>query len=322
MRMQGHANFLSEPNIGIDARLVLSHVALEPFLPVTGRYNFQVRGGVLSAEGHLEYTAEGQTNANLKSMTVENAKIDFVHAPQTKAKEKQMGKTTVQTAKELKDNPQAKVRIDHAEIKNAEFGFVDKETKTPYRLFISEASLQMDNVSNHFNEGTGVINLAGKFMGTGETKIGGKFRPETESPDFDLDAKIEKTQMRLMNNFLRTYGNFDVVGGLFSLYAQLNVKNGQVSGYIKPLFKDMKVYDSRQDKEKSLFHKLYEGLMGGVDKLLENQPREEVATKTEVKGNLEDPKLSTWETVTNLLKNAFVKAILPGFEREVSGKKA
>ena len=79
----------------------------------------------------------------------------------------------------------------------------------------------------------------------------------------------------------------------------------------------MKVYDPRQDKEKTLWQKMYEGLVGGVAKLLENKPREEVATKVPVEGNLENPKTSTWETVVNLIQNAFFKAILPGFEREV-----
>jgi len=50
-----------------------------------------------------------------------------------------------------------------------------------------------------------------------------------------------------------------------------------------------------------------------VAKLLENQPRKEVATKTEVKGDLEDPKLSTWEAVANLMKNAFLKRDFAGF---------
>jgi len=127
--------------------------------------------------------------------------------------------------------------------------------------------------------------------------------------------------MRLMNDLLRAYGNFDVTEGFFSVYSELSVKNGEVEGYIKPLFKDMKVYDRRQDKEKSLFHQLYEGLVGGVAKLLQNRPRQEVATKVEISGTVENPKTSTWETVVNLVRNAFFKAILPGFERQVTQPK-
>ena len=99
-------------------------------------------------------------------------------------------------------------------------------------------------------------------MGTGDTVISGTFRPETKSPDFDLAIKIDRTQMRTMKNVLRAYGNFDVTADEFSLYSELRVKNGRVDGYIKPLFKDMKVYDARQDNERSVFCKLYEGLVG------------------------------------------------------------
>jgi len=77
------------------------------------------------------------------------------------------------------------------------------------------------------------------------------------------------------------------------------------------------VYDARQDNEKTLFHKLYEGLAGGIARLLENTPRDEVATRTDVSGLVESPRSSTWQTVVNLVTNAFFKAILPGFEKEI-----
>lgn len=31
-------------------------------------------------------------------------------------------------------------------------------------------------------------------------------------------------------------------------------------------------------------------------------------------GPLEDPETSTWQAIVNLLRNAFVEAILPGFD--------
>jgi len=317
IQLQGHANFLAEPHAGIKADLTLDHVALEPLLPVTGRYHVQVHGGVLSAHGHLEYTAEGETKANLKTLTIANVRVDYLHTPDMMAKEAQVGHAAVKTAKKIQNQPETLLLIDHAEITNSEFGLVDQGAKSPYRVFLRNASLQLDHLSNHFSKGTGRVKLTGAFMGTGETVISGTFRPETKSPDFDLNVKIERTQMRAMNDLLRAYGNFDVAAGLFSLYSQLTVKHGRVEGYIKPLFKDLKVSDPRTAEEKSLFHKLYEGLVGGVAKLLENTPRKEVATRTEISGDLESPKTSTWETVVNLVKNAFFKAFLPGFENEI-----
>ncbi len=317
IQMKGHANFLGEPHAGINADLALQHVALESFLPVTGRYNFQLRGGVLSADGHLEYTTEGETAAHVKTMTIENVRVDYVHTPETKAKETQVGLAAVKTAKKLQNKSDTLIRIDHGEIKNSEFGFVNGGAESTYRVFLNNGELHLDNISNHLSEGSGTVKLTGKFMGTGNTVISGTFRPEKKSPDFDLAIKIERTQVRAMNDLLRAYGDFDVTAGLFSLYSELRVKNGQVEGYIKPLFKDLKVYDARQDKEKSLFHQLYEGLVGGIAKLLENNPREEVATRTDISGALENPETSTWQTVINLVKNAFFKSILPGFEKNL-----
>jgi len=315
--MQGHANFLAEPHAGIKADLALEHVALEPLLPVTTRYNVHIRGGVLSAEGHLEYSADGETQAKLKMLTIENARVDYVHTAQTTAKEIQVGHTAVKTAKKLQNKPETLIRIDHGELKNSEFGFINEAAKPPYRVFLSNGALHLENISNHLSEGSALVRLTGAFMGTGETVISGTFRPEAKSPDFDLAIKIERTKMRAMNDLLRAYGNFDVTAGLFSLYSELKVKQGHVEGYIKPLFKDMKVYDARQDQEKTLFHRLYEGLVGGVAKLLENTTRDEVATLTDVSGPLETPRTSTWQTVVNLITNAFFKAFLPGFEKEV-----
>lgn len=317
IQMKGHANFLAEPHAGINAKLALQHVALEPLLPVTGRYNVQIRGGVLSADGHLEYSAEGETVATLKTLTIEQARVDYVHTPETTVKETQRGQAAMKTAKNLQNKPETLIRIDHGEIKNSEFGFVNKAAEPPYRVFLSNGELQLENISNHLTEGSSIVKLTGAFMGTGDTVITGTFRPESKSPDFELNIKIERTQMRAMNKLLRAYGDFDVTAGLFSVFSELKVKNGRVKGYIKPLFRDMKVYDARQDQEKSLFHKLYEGLVGDIANLLENRPREEVATRTDISGALENPQTSIWQTVVNLVKNAFFKAILPGFEKEV-----
>jgi len=78
----------------------------------------------------------------------------------------------------------------------------------------------------------------------------------------DLVLSIENIDMRRINDLLRAYGNFDVVAGNFSMYSEIKIRQGKIDGYVKPLFSDMKVYDRRQDAEKSLFRKLYEGLFG------------------------------------------------------------
>ena len=97
------------------------------------------------------------------------------------------------------------------------------------------------------------------------------------------------------------------------------MKDGRIDGYVKPIFKDMKVYDPQQDKNKSFFKKLYERTVEGLSKLLKNKKRQEVVTVADISGPVSNPRASPSEIISKLLENAFVKAILPGFEREISG---
>ena len=319
--LKGHANFLAKPHFGFNVDLKLDDVALDYFLPVTARYNLQLRKGVLWAEGRMEYAADDTKVAHLKRLVIENLRADYVHAPQTQASEAQVATKAVEAGKALQNKPDTLIRIDHATIRNSDFGFVNEMSDPRYRVFLTNGELEMENVSNQFTEGIGVMKLKGKFMGSGDTVLKASFRPEAKSPDFDLSVKIEETQMRSMNDLLRAYGKFDVVRGLFSFYSELSVKNGHIEGYVKPLFKDMKAYDKRQDAEKSLFRKMYEGLIDGMATLLKNRQRQEVATKATISGPVGNTKTSTWEMVVRLIQNAFFDAILPGFDRELFGRR-
>ncbi len=116
-----------------------------------------------------------------------------------------------------------------------------------------------------------------------------------------------------MNDLLRSYANLDVTGGTFSFYSQLRVADGRLDGYVKPLFREVNVYDPQQDEDEGIFHKLWEKLAEGVSELLENRPNEEVATVADLSGSVSDPNASNLQVIINLIENAFVKAILPGF---------
>jgi hypothetical protein len=81
----------------------------------------------------------------------------------------------------------------------------------------------------------------------------------------------------------------------------------------------VQAYDPAQDRNKSAGRKLYEQVVTGVAKLMKNVPRKEVATEVDISGRLDDPKGSNVQAILKLIQNAFFKAILPGFDREVRG---
>ncbi len=314
-RLEGQADFLAVPHLAVKAQVALEQIALAPFQPVTRRHNLDLRRGTLSASGDIEYAPTVRI-VHLRQLTIERLQADYIHTAQTAVVEKRRVQQVKQVAQEVSNAPGMLVRADQIRITRSTLGFVNRAVKPEYRLFLDGAEVHVQNFSNQLTEGTAAAKVTGKFMGSGQTVVGASFRPETKGPDFALAASIENTQMPALNPLLRAYGKLDVVGGFFSVYTEMRVRNRAVQGYVKPLIRELDVYDARQDREKNLFQQLYEAAAGGVSALLENFPRDEVATKADIAGPLENPQASTWQVVVTLIQNAFFQAILPGFEGE------
>jgi hypothetical protein len=318
LMIDGSADFLAQPHLGINVDVQLDQMDLNDLISLAGRYQVQVRKGDLSAKGHVEYSPRTKV-VKLTTLKMDGVRLDYVHTAKPNKAGKEVAKEAAHKAKEASNDPELLLRIDQGMIENSEFGFVNKAVKPEYRVFINSTDIYLENFSNQLSEGTAIVRLRGMFMGNGPTQLNGVFRPEVKSPDFDLDIRVVKAQVKSMNDILRAYGDFDVMAGLFSLYTEFKVKNGRIDGYVKPLFKNLDVYDPAQDKNKGLLSQIYEGVVGGITGLLENTPRDEVATKAEVSGPVKNPQASTWEVVIKLIQNAFFEAIVPGFERRARG---
>jgi len=314
IRLEGRADFLAEPYAAVKAAMVVGDVALETLVPVTARYNVQLSGGTMSAEGALEYGPSVKV-VNLKRLSIDGLHVDYVHAAQT-----ERAKATVETAQSINANEDAFVRVDRVSITGGELGFVNQATKPQYRIYLADADVSLERYSSRLREGPASLTIHGKFMGTGETQISGTVRAPQDSPDVDLKIKIANTQIRSMNNLLRAHGHFDVVQGFFSCYSELRIDDGSIKGYVKPLIRKLNVYDPEQDKEKPAFDKVKEGAIEDLSTFLENVPRQEVATKANVSGQTSRPHTEIIQIVIGLIRNAFFKAILPGFEKEFRAK--
>ncbi|HVQ74671.1 MAG TPA: DUF748 domain-containing protein [Candidatus Binatia bacterium] len=320
LRVAGHANFLATPHAGVRGDIELTDAPLDAIRPVAGRYNLQVAAGAVSAAGEVEYAPAVKT-AHVRELMVDGLRADYVHSGATAARERERARQIGAAAAEVSNQPGLLIRIDEARIRNAQIGFVNDAHPKGYRVFMDGTTLEVRNLSNHRTDGIATARLRGRFMGSGATVATASFRPEVRGPDFDLAVKITDTGARAMNDLWRTYGRFDVADGFFSLVSELSVKNGTISGYVKPLFRDLDVYDARQDGDKNVFQQMYEGVIGGISRILENRPRDEVATRADVWGRIENPEASTLQVVVRLIQNAFFRAILPSFENELATRR-
>lgn len=319
---EGWADFLAEPHAAFMADIALDSVGLDYFKPITSRYNVTIDKGALSANGEVEISP-AYKSVKLWNATVDSIHLDYVQTaakadvPKTAAPKTAAPQTAAKEALAAVDESQApgvQVRVDRLDIVKSNVGFVNKTASPVYRVFIADTNASLTNLSSLPTGETAVAEVHGKFMNSGPASLSFKLLPTRPGPDFDMAVQIDEADLRTMNDLLRAHGKFDVVAGRFSLYTELHAKNRQISGYVKPLFQDMTVYDSRQDRDKNVLRKVYEGVVGGVARVLQNRPREEVATRVEISGPLENPNAGIIETVVGLVQNAFFKAILPGFE--------
>jgi hypothetical protein len=307
--IEGHADFLAEPFPAVQVLYALDRVPLDRLRPIVQRANLVLRGGSLSSSGRVEYGPRFQ-DVRAEIVTIDGLRIDYLHTAATAGEERRRARKAVEAA-EAESTP---MRIERLRLTDAELGFEDRTRSPHYRVFLDQIALEATHLSLGPVPGTTHAELRGRFMGTGRAHAKAALRG---AGDFTVAAGLEDAGLPKLNDVLRAYGKFDVSSGSFSVFTELAVKNGRVDGYVKPLFSGVNVYDPRQDAKKPALRKLYEHLVGAAARLLRNRKSSDVATQFDISGPLEDPNASNWQTFVNLLSNAFVKAILPGFDREV-----
>jgi hypothetical protein len=312
LSVDGHADFLAVPHLGLKGKIELDGVPLERLEPVASYANLRVHGGVLSADGDLEYAPE-VLDAHLKTMQIDGIELEYFHTAATEAEEAERLEKVKETTVQLAREPRSVVEIDEVAIRRGTLSYAH-ERQPGYRLFLSDVRADLHGVSTQPDADMAHFLISGQFMDSGPSWLDLWFRQRNENPEFDMAVEVKNTDLASLNQLLRGYGDFDVVGGSFSLYSQLSVRDQKVEGYVKPFFYQIDVFDRRQDSDKAVFHQLYERFVGGIALLLENDD-DTVATRTEVRGRLSSPDLSAWDITVNFVRNAFFKEILPGFDR-------
>ena len=317
MTIDGKANFLANPFPGILASYQVVQIPLNKFEPEVQRANLHVYNGILQSKGVVEYSPK-IARVDVDNAAIDGIHLDYVHTSQSAAGETKRIAVVKADAAKVNNAPGVQLKAREVALTNSELKFIDDAASTHYRFVISDANMRATNLSNHLSAGPAKFEFNGKLMGSGDTTLTGVLRPEREGPDFDFDLASSGTDLTSLNDFLRAYGKFDVASGRVAVYSQVTVKDHYVSGYVKPLFTDVKVYDVEKDKKKPLLHQMKEMVIGGAAKLLKNPRTQQVATKVDISGQVNNPNMSAWQAIGQFIENAFINAIVPGFDREVA----
>jgi hypothetical protein len=140
--------------------------------------------------------------------------------------------------------------------------------------------------------------------------------PFSYQPTFHLAVRLLGLDVTKLNDLALTYGKFDFKQGWFDLVLETDAKEGRLTGYVKPLFRNLKVFKIGADiREDNVLQFFWQALLGGVNTLLKNQARDQLGTLVPFTGEVSGATApNILATIGNVLRNAFIRAYLPRLE--------
>ncbi len=316
MSLEGRANYLMKPFPGTETRYTITGVPMDAVTTASRYINVLISGGTFASDGFIEYSPK-VTNVDVHNVTFDAINLTYSHRPGTAEAEATRIKTAGRTVEKENNRRAVNIKVREFDVKRSRLAFDDQTSRPPFNLYIIDTDLKLLHLANHWSEGPARLTLNGKFMGSGLTKVTGTFLAAGAGPEFNVNIAIVNTDLTSLNPLLRAFGRFDVARGRFTLYSQLGVKDANMSGYVKPMFSDLKVYDYQQDKNKGILSQAKEMIIGAASHIFKNPETQKVATQVKVSGSLKKPNVSAWEAFVEIVRNAFVQAIVPGFDREL-----
>ncbi len=210
------------------------------------------------------------------------------------------------------------LKLNRFEIIGGEIHYRDFYSKPKVDLYARQVHIVASNLSNVNRQ---KVELPSTVTGTamvygGKAVLNLRINALAPAPTFEARAEMVGLDLTNLNNFLEAYGNFDVRQGTISIYMEAAARDKAIKGYVKPIIKDLKVTDWKEDHAKPM-KIVWEALIGAVAWVFKNHPKDQLATKAIFEGNIKDPEVNVWYIIGQTLRNAFIQALYPSLENSI-----
>ena len=211
------------------------------------------------------------------------------------------------------------IKLNRFQINNGKIHYRDFHSSPKVNIEAGEVQILAENLTNagQIKNTLPSTVKASATVYNGTVNLDMKINPLTAIPTFDLNARLSPVKITAMNDFLQAYGNFDAETGTISMYCEAAAKDKKITGYVKPIIKDLKVANWKEDK-KNLGKKVWESIVDAVGWVLTNKRKDQIATTAEFTGNIDTPDVNTWVIIGQLLRNAFIQALYPALENSIN----
>jgi hypothetical protein len=208
------------------------------------------------------------------------------------------------------------LEINRIGIQHGEFHFRDVYSDPKVDVPVRDIEGEVTNLTNSEKEDKDMVAHAefrAVALHSGKLQLTGRMDPYTPKPTFHLKAVMEALQIKELNDFLKAYANVDAEKGTLSVYSEVDCKDGRFNGYVKPLMHDLQILNWKNEHE-GFFGKLWEGVVEIGKDVFENHSKDQVATRVPLSGKIENPDADVFQTLLQVLNNAFIEALRQGLE--------
>lgn len=198
--------------------------------------------------------------------------------------------------------------INFVEINNGKIAYQDFSTEPNVDVYIDKMHARATNLRNINDRSEALpsdLTVRGSSIGGGNLQLDGKLNILKQIPDFDIAGKLESIDLPAMNNYARPFAGIDFEKGRLDIYTELAVKNGAISGYVKPLATEVYIIDPEPD---SAIKFIWEVFVAAVADIFTNSAQDQFATQIVIEGQLDSPETNIWRTIGAIFRNAFVQA--------------
>ena len=216
----------------------------------------------------------------------------------------------IQTIKDL-----SPITINRFEIDNGEVHYIDYSSKPNIDIAATNINAVASNLTNVDNKNTPLpsnITLTANTSGNGRINSEVKINVLKEIPDFDFSFKLEQMDLTYLKDFTDAYAKFTFKKGTLGISSELAMDDGNYDGYLKPVLDNIRIIDltsdTEREKKRGFFKKVWELIVGGTVAVVKNKPKDRLATRIPLKGDINGGEPFTWTLIINVFRNGFIKA--------------
>jgi hypothetical protein len=212
------------------------------------------------------------------------------------------------------------IDVGRLSIEGKSIHFRDLTANPPVHIYLDHLDITGRNLTNSEKVSSslfGNVDVKARLMKSGNLHVHLLVNPLVSPPEFKVTTRLKGLELTNLNEFFTAYGKFDVKSGTFSLYSEMATADNNLKGYVKPLIKNLKVADFKEDKKKGVVHAFWEVLVGAVGGIFKNYPEHQQAARIAFEGRLDDPKTNGWDIFKSVLHNMFIKPISPTIDKSV-----